>query len=273
MIEVLGALSAPGSPSRPNEDRFGTEGDFAWVIDGATGLGDEPLLDAPSDAAWLAASLHDHLCEGAGRATNPLDLLRGAALVAMRRFEAEQRRPPRERYEIPTAAIILARFGETIEIVDMGDCGIWIEADGALSRVGGTERQRQREKGSAQRLMGRGTGRTPEVVQYLRKVRNTANTGEGYCVFAPDHGCMRWARHHVLGAREGRALLLSDGYEAAIDDYGLHTGASLLDAACQDPGAVLARIRAVEEGDPDCVTHPRFKRSDDATALAIRFAA
>lgn len=271
MIEVLGAVSASGAPDRPNEDGYGTAGRFAWVIDGATGLGDEALLDAPSDAAWLTGVLHECLSAEAENAAAPLDLLRIAADVAMRRFEAERRRPPRERYEIPTAAIILARFGDTIEVVDMGDCGMFIEAGGGLSRVGGSDKQRQWEADSAQRLMSGGAGRTPEVTQYLRKVRNTANTGEGYGVFAPDHGCLRWARHHVLGAREGRALLLSDGFEAAIDDYALFDGPGLVEAAAHDPAAVLARVRAVEADDPHCTRYPRFKRSDDATALAISF--
>ena len=81
---------------------------------------------------------------------------------------------------------------------------------------------------------------------------------------------MRWARQHVVGAREGRALLVSDGFEAAIDDYALYDGAALM-AAAGDLEAVLAEVRAVENDDPDLTRFPRFKRSDDATAMLVHF--
>ncbi|WP_226577139.1 protein phosphatase 2C domain-containing protein [Acuticoccus sediminis] len=273
MIEVRASVSAPGSPRRANEDGCGSAGLYAWVIDGATGLGDEALLDAPSDAAWLTAVLHEALMAGAEAETRPLELLRSAANVATERFNAERRRAPRERYEVPTAAVMLARFGDVIEIVELGDCGLWIETDGVMYRVGGSDRQRQWENESARRLMGGGQGRTPEVTAYLRTVRNTANTPEGYPVFAPDHGSVRRARQHVYGARQGRALLITDGFEAAIDDYGLYDGAGLMAAVEGDVDGTLATIRAVEADDPDCTRYPRFKRSDDATALMLRFAA
>ncbi|WP_075221167.1 hypothetical protein [Acuticoccus yangtzensis] len=271
MIEVLDALSVSGSPKRANEDGYGTTGDYAWVIDGATGLGDEALLDAPSDAAWLTAALHEALMDGAAAADGPLSLMRHAAATAEARFVAERSRPPRERYEIPTAALMLVRFGEVVEVAEMGDCGLFVETDGTVTRFGGMDRQRQWEADSALRLMAGGKGRTPEVTAYLRTVRNTANTQNGYAVFAPDIGCMRYVRQHVLGARAGRALLVSDGFEAAIDDYSLHDGASLVDAAARDAVGVLAAIRAVEADDPHCMRYPRFKPSDDATALALSF--
>ncbi|UOM33925.1 hypothetical protein [Acuticoccus sp. I52.16.1] len=270
MIEVLASVCAAGSPRRPNEDGCGTAGAYAWVIDGATGLGDEPLLDAPSDAAWLTATLHEALLDGAETIDTPGELLRAAAHTAAARFTAERRRAPRERYEVPTAAVVLARFGEIVEVVELGDCGIWIEADGMLTRFGGLDRMSTWESDSARRLMSGGKGRTPEVTAYLRTVRNTANTQDGYPVFAPDEGCMRWARQHVVGAREGRALLVSDGFEAAIDDYALYDGAALM-AAAGDLEAVLAEVRAVENDDPDLTRFPRFKRSDDATAMLVHF--
>jgi hypothetical protein len=36
-----------------NEDIAGSTHTAAWVMDGVTGLGDEPLLPGASDAAWL----------------------------------------------------------------------------------------------------------------------------------------------------------------------------------------------------------------------------
>lgn len=272
IVSPLQTVSEAGRAGRPNEDGVGTAGRFAWIIDGATGLG-EPLLDAPSDAAWLTAVLHRTLSEGAAAAPDAPALLAQAAHEAERRFRAERTRPPAERYEIPTAAVLLAGVANgAVEIVELGDCAVYIESDGALARYGGTEEGRALERANARRTMAGGSGRTAEVLELLRAVRNKANTAEGYAIFAPEAGCIARARRHVHRAGRGEALFLTDGFEAAIEDYGLYTPRSLFAAARTDLAAPLATLREVERGDPRCVRFPRFKPSDDATAMLVRFA-
>lgn len=268
---VLDAISEPGS-GKANEDGYGSKGAFAWVIDGATGLGDEPLTDGPSDAAWLTAVLGAALAEYALQTDDPVALLERAAALAAARFEAERRRPPQERYEIPTAAVLVARFGADVSIAELGDCGAWIEAGGALVRFGGTQPARDLEKTSARRLMTSGATRSPETMDYLRAVRNRVNTAEGDPVFAPDADCARRARRHHISAASGLALLVTDGFEAGLDDYGLFTGETLMRAAEREGLArPVAAIRSVERDDQDLTRFPRFKPSDDATAILVRF--
>jgi len=264
-------VSEPAGANRPNEDGWGVAGPFAWIIDGATGLGDTRLLDAPSDAAWLTAVLDAALREGAAAAGDPGFLLAEAAATAEARFEAERHRAPAERYEIPTAAVLLARFGDDgVTVVDLGDCGLYLAGDGRVRRIGGTESGRAAEQTSARRLMGSGSGRGPDVLSFLREVRNKANRPDGYAIFAPDAGCAYRARRNFLPLQEGLALFLTDGFEAAVEDYGLHSAQSLV-ASADRLGEVVAAIRAAERDDPDCVRYPRFKPSDDATALSVRF--
>lgn len=270
-LRVLGHITDPGRAGKANEDGFGARGAFAWIIDGATGLGDEPLLpQAQSDAAWLTAVLGEALEAGAEEADDPMTLLTGAARIAEARFNAERVRAPKERYEIPTAAVLLAHFEDgAVEIVDLGDCAIYLEAPDGPHRYGGTEAGRALEKANAQRHMAGGGGRTGAVVEMLRAVRSTANTPEGYPIFAPDAESVARARRSRHAGHSGAALLLTDGFEAAIEDYGLHTSQSLLDAARTDLAAPLEALRAVERADPDCTRFPRFKPSDDATALLV----
>lgn len=268
---VVDAVSDPARPDRANEDGWGAAGRFAWIIDGATGLGEEPLLAGPSDAAWLTAVVSETLAAKADTVSDPGLLLEAAAREAEMRFLAERRRPPAERYEIPTCAVLLARFEpDGVTTVDLGDCGMYLSAGGTVRRIGGTEAGRAAEQASAARLMAGGGGRGPEVMAHLRAVRNRANTPEGYPILAPDAGSARRARRNFLPAREGLALLLTDGFEAAVEDYGLHTGESLV-AAADRLGDVLSALRQVERDDPDCTRFPRFKPSDDATAVAVRF--
>jgi len=68
-------------------------------------------------------------------------------------------------------------------------------------------------------------------------------------------------------------LLATDGFLALASDYGAY-GVDGLMAAAMDKGlAVLGEeLRAIEAGDAGGDTFPRFKKSDDATALLLRFA-
>lgn len=272
MLKVLGAASAPGGPDRANEDGYGAEGRFAWVVDGATGLGDEELLPGPSDAAWLAATMDAAFRAHAEAAADPADLLARAAGDCERRFIAERSRPAKERYEIPTASVVVAAFGpDGVEIAELGDCAIYIASGDEVARFGGTEAGRALEQENARNMMGPDGRRSPEVLAFLRLVRNQANTPQGYPIFAPDAESAAGARLHRHPATAGEALLLSDGYEAAIDDYGLYDPPGLIEAARADIRAPLDALRDVEGGDPECRRFPRFKPSDDATAMLVRF--
>ncbi len=54
-LAILDALSLPGDPGRPNEDRFSHARNAVVVVDGATGLGPSVITGpGQSDAAWLA---------------------------------------------------------------------------------------------------------------------------------------------------------------------------------------------------------------------------
>lgn len=272
-VRVLHQISDPGREGRANEDMAGQGGRFAWIIDGATGLGDRPLIEnAPSDAAWLSVVLHAAFSEAAGRMDNPHDMLRHAAHEAERRFADDRSRAPDERYEIPTAAVLIARFGDDgVEVVDLGDCAIYIAAGDRVARFGGTETGRQLEQANARRMMSGGKGRTPDVLDMLRAVRNKANTPQGYPIIAPSAQSAQAARRHRFEPSTGEALLLTDGYEAAIEDYGLYTPQSLLSAAREGLRDPLQKLREVERDDPHCTQFPRFKPSDDATALMVAY--
>lgn len=271
MFEVVGALSNPGDPGRPNEDAWGRADAFVWVIDGATGLGDERLLNAPSDAAWLAAALGAALEAAAADAADPVALLTAAAAAVEARFVAERRRSPREHYEMPTAAVLVAHVTPSaIAIAELGDCAIYLAASDEVLRHGGTETGRAAERGGASRLMGGGGRWTAETLAYLRSVRNMANSPGGYAIFAPDATCATLARTHRQASPIGTALLVSDGYDAAVQGYGLFSESGLLAAASERLAGPLEALREVERADPDCTRSPRFKPSDDATAVLIR---
>jgi hypothetical protein len=65
--------------------------------------------------------------------------------------------------------------------------------------------------------------------------------------------------------------LASDGFLALASDYARYTPEGLFDAALARGLTPLGEeLRATEASDPDGIAYPRFKRSDDATALLLR---
>ncbi|MEM6849219.1 MAG: hypothetical protein AAF580_14325 [Pseudomonadota bacterium] len=273
MLRLVEAISDPGSTTKPNEDGYGTAGRFAWIIDGATGLADAPLLDAPSDAAWLTARINAAFEELSATHIDPSVLMRSAADRVSAEFASQCLRAPEERYETPTAAVLLAHFGTVVTVCDVGDCGLYIDAGPRIIRFGGTAAGKALEQRNASQYMASGKGRTQEVMAFLRRVRNLANTPKGYAIFAPGADWTDRARVHMHRSSAGTALFMTDGFEAAEEDYGLYDRAGLMAAAKADISVPIKAVREAEAADPDCTRFPRFKPSDDATAMVVQYGA
>jgi hypothetical protein len=276
-LDIIDQLSLAGSPARPNEDAFGTAGAFAWVIDGATGLGDFECLGGPSDAAWLATTASASLAAriAAGETDLP-GLLDGTIDDVARCFERDLVRAPEGRYQRPTASILIARFDPLgLDVAELGDCCLFARADsGALLTIGSDRAGRAAEQDAARRMIAhRATLETPEVRRLMREGRARHNTPDGYWVFGLDREAAAHARLQRLDIEAPvRALLATDGFAALVEDYRLYDAPGLLAAAGEDGLAALAdELRTLERvEDPDGLSFPRFKQSDDATALLVR---
>jgi hypothetical protein len=276
-LEFVAGLSWPGNPDKPNDDAFCHAGSLAAVFDGATSLG-EPLLPVDSDAAWIARKGAEGLM--AHRDLPPREALARAAADAERDYIALRSRPPRETYELPLASMMLvgARAND-LEFLWFGDCTALVQfPDEAVSVVGdGLE-----TKGSEASLVARlaqkhmltptaGLNR-PEYLEVLRRGRNRVNTAPDRWAFSPDARCAQFAAARSLPATKDTVILLgSDGFLALASDYGRYNPQTLFQAAIANGlRPLFDELRAIENADPDGRKFPRFKTSDDATAVIVR---
>jgi serine/threonine protein phosphatase PrpC len=279
-FEILDSLSLPGTIDKANEDAFAHTPHLAVVFDGATPLG-ESLLPGPSDAQWIARfaarrlTAHAEDSEGA-----PRDWLRAAAADAQKSFTALRYRAPREVYETPLASMIAAALhADEMEALWFGDCALLLrDPSDAVDFIGDTLTKRDAERARVQRL-SRESARGPAApgvrsvfLPSLRAARNSVNTSKGGWAFTPDPACAEHAKSaHIPVAPGTVALLASDGFLALISDYEAYDARALL-AAAQSHGlrALGTELRTVESEDPEGSAYPRFKKSDDATALLLR---
>ena len=275
-FEFLAGLSWPGDRSKPNDDAFCHSERIAAVFDGATNVGD-PVLPADSDAAWIARKGAEGLI--AHEALGAREALRLAAVDAERDFVATRLRAPAERYEMPLAAMTLAApCGGGIEFLWFGDCAGLVKRPGRKTElVGEAVEARAQEGRHATRLAGQkgiapaaGVNR-PEFLPALRASRNGMNVGKHWA-FAPETHCVDHVSSAIVPAEDGTVLLLcSDGFLALASDYGRYDADTLVEAALEHGlRPLMEELRTIEDGDPEGRKFPRFKKSDDATALVLR---
>ncbi|HJW42769.1 MAG TPA: hypothetical protein VJ476_16265 [Rhizomicrobium sp.] len=280
-FEILDTLTLPGDPFKPNDDAFSHADHAAVVIDGATSLG-EPLMPGDSDAAWIAhfgaRRLMAHVRDGSA----PQDALRHTLEDAEKSFEALRRRPPEGNWEMPFASMAFAfEAPGGFDFLWFGDCaGLLYRAPGEVETLGESLAAKQREAQAVAKLarssglspVGVG-GNRPEFLPALRKARERLNSGNHW-VFSPEPEAAEHVGRRHLEASPGSVLLLaSDGFLALVTDYGRYTAHTLMHRAMAKSLGILAdELREIEDADPQGHKHPRFKKSDDATAVLLRLA-
>lgn len=282
MFQILETISDPGHENKPNEDAVGHTGAHAWVIDGATGVADSELLSGESDAHWFAQSASNMFAEHAARFGNDLAGLTRFTIKSLSdRFDQEKRRPPNGRYELPSAAMTLMHFrGRQIHCVNFADCRlVLLGDDGDIDVMGdhhvdceGASKSRT-AKLLEQLSEGADPFASPEVMNFLRAARNLQNRDDGYWILGLDPRAVDFMRSWTItltGPVTG--LLMSDGFASLTYDYHQLDLADLVGKAREEGlSDIVKRIREVEKNaDPAMKLYPRFKRSDDASAILFR---
>ena len=274
MLTFVESISLAGDRKKQNDDACGHTGPRAWVIDGATDLHDAPLMaGTASDAAWLAQYLNRRLYEPMGNDwQNDLGKLSEQGAGIFRSFVKQ----PYEKWQSPIASMLmLIERGHEILGGDLGDCRVAaLGADGALHIHGGApdaadnESQRAAEQTDAHKPLLERT----ETIARLRRERAAINREGAPWTFGLDPECAK----HMRGWRfkleaPAHILLMTDGYSALMDRYRVYDGAGLVRAAVDKGLQELGReLREIETADAVGVRHPRYKASDDATALLMR---
>lgn len=279
MFTLVESISLAGDRAKQNDDAHGAQGSCAWVIDGATDLHETPLTGAASDAAWIATRLNARLFAEQARIQGDVDLrarVRAAAHDAGEAFAALAQ--PAERWKYPVASMLLAAETDAGIIgVDLGDCRAFaVDARGEAHAIGGPDRAADNESKLAARAADAAKGapllKHDDTLDLLRRLRARQNTPEGGWTFCVWPECADHARiWRIPLRRPAHVLLATDGFAALVDRYAVYNPAGLVAAAVEHGLQQLAvRLRAIETEDASGARHPRWKRSDDATALLLR---
>jgi hypothetical protein len=277
-LELVDSLSLPGNAAKPNDDAFGHVAGAAVVLDGATGLG-ASLMPGQSDAAWLAHFGAERLMFYSRVGRNARMTLNIVLNEAEHAFVTERSRPPAQTWEIPFASMMFVTANaDGLAALWYGDCAALAKRPGeALEIVGEAFDRRANESARVARLAANkglapaASSNLPEFLPSLRRARNFVNSGEHW-LFGPDARAADHVRSLQVAAPAGTLILLcTDGFLALASDYGAYDAEGLIAAAQAKGLAALGdELRAIENSDADGTRFPRFKTSDDATAVLLR---
>ncbi|MEN0001412.1 MAG: hypothetical protein AAF940_11050 [Pseudomonadota bacterium] len=284
-LQIIDSITAPGATHKANEDQFGHTAHCAFVIDGATGIGEDFIVSShDSDAAWLAtfAKVHFEEMLRPGRAMT--DIVRQTNTLARKiaQFAAHGQTIPD--WNQPVAGFQALRIeGNNLFAHGLGDCALYlIGEDGTVLHATGLPDKGDGETNRAAKAIARLGGlqsdrnalADQDTLADDRKIRSTYNKPGG---FVWTLGVEPKAAEHLYSHRletnlPASGLLMTDGFSALIDKYQRHDPAGLINLA-QKRGLqeLLDELRHIEEViDPDGHQYPRMKRSDDATAVLFQ---
>ncbi len=280
MLTLIDSISLAGDRAKQNDDAAGAADGCAWVIDGATDLHDAPMAGAATDAAWFAHHVNALLF------AEPLDAdearararIRAISAAAREAFLARAGAEPAELWKSPLASMVAA--AETREGVagyDLGDCRFFaLDANGAAHACGGPPDAADNETRLASSLSDSVNAaallRDQGVLGILREKRGLQIAAGGAGTLCLNPACADQARAWRFAlARPAHILLASDGFAALVDRYRAMSAGAFVTAAHDQGLHELARqLRAIEHDDAAGALHPRWKKSDDATALLLR---
>lgn len=275
MLTFVEAISLAGDRSKQNDDACGFANRRAWVLDGATDLHDTPLTRGASDAAWLAHFANARL-HAAAPDDDLRDIVRTSSMMAAQAFAAASNDARHEQWQSPISSLLmLEATPDGVRGLDLGDSRVFaLDADGAVHIAGGVAAaaDAESELAATQEDADKPLLQRSATIDMLRAMRASLNREGAHWTFGLDSNCADHARTWAFTLRRpAHVLLMTDGFSALVDRYRAYDAAGLVVAAMDKGLQELGReLRSIEAADAGGARHPRFKASDDATALLMR---
>lgn len=281
-MRILDTVNSPAKPGTAGDDRYGFDeaAGRAWVIDGATDVGDIRLFDGESDAGWWAGALSDAFAQPADVTDVEAyfrDVIAAAAARARRDARIDPDKAPGASRPCASGMWLSLRpDGASVELAWLGDC-VALIADGSESVRTIGDIDGIKAEARANRAW-HAEGADPEARRLGLQQSRAANTSSADGppgVFSLDPASSRILnRAEVEIGPDACALIASDGFYRVVSPYQRFTDAALIEAARGEGlGHVIAELRALERDPADDAGYGRLKRSDDACAVLIAFGA
>jgi hypothetical protein len=281
-LRITDILSDPGDLSRVNEDAAGGNRTCAFVIDGATGLGVKNIVGLEgSDAAWLARLAKTFFEQKVVAGRSMEDVVRTFNKQAGTVVQESAAGLPVAAWNLPVASFQMVRIENNVLVAyGLGDCRLFLaDTDGKVVETSALKGHFAVEREGARRAIAHAGGLAaiktlsddPAVREELRRHRAVYNQpGGAIWTLGTEPTAAKHLSRETLSVRlPATGLLCTDGFAALCDQYGRYDPAAMISKATSGGlKPLMKELRQVERAeDPDGRLYPRFKVSDDATAV------
>lgn len=276
------SICYPGFGVKANEDAIGYGKDYCFVLDGASCLSGQNVIDPLSDAAWMTRSVRDGLCAilDSGDERPTIEILRQVISGIREQYVAAlQAKGVDAPEDSPSAGFAMFRQRNgRVEFLGLGDCvGVTTHPDGRPFYSLETNLPNLDHKVLEEMMHIHKTTGIPMKEARLMcndmliRHRNLRNKPGGYWILdlLTDDGIenatqVSWelTSPMVVGA-------FSDGFAQLAEVFGKYRGYTGLFQAMQDNDLedMFRDLCAMQDADADLNDYPRFKLRDDTCAL------
>lgn len=282
MRSVSIAAIAASASGKISEDAWGTVGDTqhgaAWVLDGATGLGDRQYVDGEySDAQWYASEFSKALAEYSLQNLTAREVFARTIKHMAKLWQEKVPQADLPRYVLPSAAGVWLRWqNNEMEAVGVSDCRAWfISNDGKAEQLGFLDED-PNDAWLAEQIAAHQKNGVSEadmrdtVIDILRGARASMNTPGGYQILCIQPETADEIQVRKLPLAPGHVILCSDGLFRWSDVLRQGNANEFAAACVADLHGTLTHVRELENADQDCTRYTRLKRHDDATGIVLR---
>lgn len=271
-------LSFPGN--NINEDIATVNEKSAWVLDGATGLNNKNLIDSKSDAKWFVNEWDNYLKNNIDDSEKDLkEIAREGIIKIKQKFLSKIGNCKIEPIDLPSSGIVLIRWDEReIEYFILGDCTLFYKLESDFIKEIKDESLQLLDSqviNKMKKIMLNGKGikeAREDVKDNLVNNRLQMNTNEGYWILGFDEEAIKHSIYNKIKINNNniQLLLMSDGFSALFNTYEYIDKYNIFkELEKTNLNQLYNLLRKIEDEDKDGFKYPRFKKSDDASAVYL----
>ncbi|MBR2832944.1 MAG: protein phosphatase 2C family protein [Bacilli bacterium] len=260
-----------------NEDFIVCDSDYAFVLDGATGL-QKNIISEASDAYWYVNTFASYL----KKCINKSDVKQAIA-IALKDIAKDidkYANSINSNLDIPSACIALVKENkDNFEFFVLGDCSIIYGNKHKQTLLTNEDiRKMDNEKIQKMKLIAKDKGINISdayglVMPDLKQQRLLKNRFGGYYVLDIDEEVIIHANYKVVPKKDiEMIILLSDGFSTYYECLELEKNYKTFFLKNYNTSAkkLYNQLREREQKDPFLNNYPRFKISDDASIIKLK---
>lgn len=259
-----------------NEDAAGINEYGAWLLDGATGLSGTVLTNEKSDARWYTQRWDNYLAYSLKENLSLMEIIANGISYISAEFDKAIKYKPCSKLDYPSSSVTVLKWHERyIEYFSLGDSPMIIQIKDDFKEI--TDKKvlaLDKKVFDAMNIVIQKNNISAWkaksiIMPMIKEHRMLYNTEGGYWILGFDKRAVSKASQGIIEVTEPTKILMaSDGFSALVDKYHAIDKKDFI-SQVEEKGLYMLYdyLRTIENEDDCGIRYPRYKKSDDASAI------